>query len=313
MPASRSEGAPQLVILAAGLGSRYGGMKQLEAVGPGGATLMEYSLYDAKRAGFGEAVFVIRADMEAAFARFASACFASRIPWRTAIQRLEDTPPGVAAPPGRKKPWGTAQAVLAAAACVDRPFAVLNADDFYGAEAFAALAEFLGAHAGDRPASYAVVGFRLGETVSASGGVNRAWCRTGPDGWLRSVEEVVGIEAAAGGGFAGRGESGPVSLPAAALVSMNLWGFTPAVFAALRRGFAEFFRSADAARGEYLIPTAIRAALERGECRVRVLDPGSRWFGVTHPGDRPAVAEALRRLVGEGRYPERLWAGGAEP
>jgi hypothetical protein len=298
----------QLVILAAGLGSRYGGMKQLEGVGPGGATLMEYSLYDARRAGFGEAIFVIRADMEAAFAEFANARFGAGIPGRTAIQRLEDIPAGAPVPPDRKKPWGTAHAVLAAADLVRGPFAVLNADDFYGAASFSALADHLRAHAGDRPPSYAVVGFRLGDTVPESGGVNRGWCRADSSGWLENVEEVIKIEPASGG-FAGTGESGPVLLPADALVSMNLWGFTPAVFDTLRRGFAEFFRSGagDPLRGEYLIPTAIRAALERRECRVRVLDPGSRWFGVTHPADRPVVAAALRQLVRDGRYPERLW------
>lgn len=296
----------QFVILAAGLGSRYGGMKQLEAVGPGGATLMEYSLYDARRAGFGEAIFVIRADMEAAFQEFANARFGAKMPWRTAIQRLEDTPSGGMVPPDRKKPWGTAQAVLAAAEHVHGSFAVLNADDFYGAASFSTLVGFLRAHAGDRPSSHAVVGFRLGDTVPDSGGVNRGWCRTDGDGWLESVEEVVGIERGPGG-FTGTGESGPVLLPADALVSMNLWGFTPAAFDTLRRGFVEFFRSGDPVRGEYLIPTAVRAALERGECRVRVLDPGSRWFGVTHPADRPVVAAALQQLVREGRYPERLW------
>ena len=296
----------QLVILAAGLGSRYGGMKQLEALGPGGASLMEYALYDGRRAGFGEAVFVIRADMAEAFNAFAAARFGPRIPWRTVIQRLEDVPGGVVIPPDRKKPWGTAQAVLAAAGVVTGAFAVLNADDFYGAEAFSALASYLREHGTDRPPNYAVVGFRLGDTVPESGGVNRGWCRTGPDGWLQSVEEVSGI-ARGPGGYTGTGESGSLTLPADALVSMNLWGFTPAVFDTLRRGFVEFFRSRDATRAEYLIPTAVRAALERGECRVRVLDPGSRWFGVTHPADRPTVEAALRQLVREGRYPERLW------
>ena len=296
----------QLVILAAGLGSRYGGMKQLEGVGPGGATLMEYSLYDARRAGFDEAIFVIRSDMEEAFGEFANARFGAGFPWRTAIQRLEDVPSGVLVPPDRKKPWGTAQAVLAAADRVHAPFAVLNADDFYDAPSFSALAGHLRAHAGDQPPSYAVVGFRLGDTVPEAGGVNRGWCRADSRGWLESVEEVIRI-APAPGGFAGAGESGPVVLPADALVSMNLWGFTPAVFDTLRRGFAEFFLSGDPARGEYLIPTAIRAALERRECRVRVLDAGSRWFGVTHPADRPAVTAALQQLVRNGRYPERLW------
>lgn len=297
---------PQLVMLAAGLGSRYGGAKQFEALGPGGATLMEYALYDAMRAGFGEAVFVIRPDMEGAFREFAAARFGPHIPWRTALQRLEDVPVEVALPPGRAKPWGTAHALLAAAGQVRGSFAVLNADDFYDAPSFVALAEFLRMHATDRPPTYAVVGFRLGDTVPESGGVNRGWCHAGPGGWLESVEEVIAIEPAAGG-FAGTGETGRVTLGADTLVSMNLWGFTPAVFEALRQEFARFLRSPHAALGECLIPTALRAALARDECRVRVLDPGGRWFGVTHREDRAGVSAELRRLVAAGRYPERLW------
>lgn len=296
----------QLVVLAAGLGSRYGGGKQFEALGPGGTTLMEYALYDARRAGFGEAIFVIRDDMEAPFRQFAAARFGSRISWRTAIQRLDDLPAEMAVPAGRVKPWGTAHAVLAAAADVRHPFAVLNADDFYDSPSFEALAAFLRAPEAAGPPSFAVVGFRLGDTVPASGSVNRGWCRADAAGWLESVEEVTGLVPGQHG-FTGEAESGPVTLGADTLVSMNLWGFTPAVFDVLRRGFANFLTGADARRGEYLIPTAIRAALARGECRVRVLDAGGRWFGLTHRQDRQAVAAALRRLVDIGQYPEHLW------
>jgi hypothetical protein len=296
----------QLVVLAAGLGSRYGGGKQLEALGPGGTTLMEYALYDARRAGFGEAIFVIRGDMEASFRQFAAARFGSRIPWRTAIQRLDDLPAGIEVPAGRVKPWGTAHAVLAAAADVHHPFAVLNADDFYDSPSFDALAAFLRAPQSPGPASFAVVGFRLGDTVPASGGVNRGWCRADAAGWLQTVEEVTGLTPGPLG-FTGVSESGPVTLGADTLVSMNLWGFTPAVFEVLRRGFAEFLAATHASRSEYLIPTAIRAGLARGACRVRVLDAGGRWFGLTHPQDREGVEAALRHLVDIGRYPERLW------
>jgi len=281
----------QLVVLAAGLGSRYGGLKQLDGVGPHGATLMEYSLFDARRAGFAEAVFVIRPDMEEAFRGFA-ARLAGRLSWRTVLQRLEDVPPGVAVPPGRDKPWGTAHAVLAAAPAIHGPFAVLNADDFYGAEAFAALAAFLRAPTSARPPHFAVVGYRLRDTLSEAGPVNRGVCRLDGDGWLQAIEEVMNID----------GSADPD-----AIVSMNLWGFTPALFALLQAGLTSFFRSADAGRGEYLLPSAVREAIARVECRVRVLESGSRWFGITHPADRPGVAAALRALVTAGRYPERLW------
>jgi hypothetical protein len=300
----------QLVILAAGLGSRYGvgggGLKQMETVGPGGTTLMEYSLYDARRAGFGEAVFVIRAEMAERFGEFAAARFGSRVPWRTVIQRLEDVPPGVAPPAGRVKPWGTAQAVLAAADVIRGPCAVLNADDFYGAEAFAALAGFLRQPASDRLPSHAVVGYRLRDTVPEGGAVNRGACRADAAGWLETIEEVTGLARAADGRYAGIGESGEVALAGDALVSMNLWGFTPAIFDTLRRGWREFFHLEPGAR-EYLLPTVVREAVRRNECRVKVLESGSRWFGITHGADRSVVSGELQRLVFEGRYPERLW------
>jgi hypothetical protein len=299
--------APTLVVLAAGMGSRYGGMKQLEAAGPGGATLMEYSLYDARRAGFGDVVFVIRDDMAEPFAELAATRFGKRLSWRTVIQRLADVPAGVTVPTGRVKPWGTAHAVLAAAGEVRGPFAVLNADDFYGAGAFAALSLFFRDHPQDRPPSWAVVGYRLRDTLSEAGVVNRGVCRIGPDGWLESVEEVTGLEPSADGQQMGRGASGPRRLDGDALVSMNLWGFTPAVVDLLIDGFVGFFRSTDALAGEYLLPTVIHQAVRQGAARVRVLDPGSQWFGMTHPADRPRVEAALRQLVVAGLYPERLW------
>ncbi len=299
--------APTLVVLAAGMGSRYGGIKQLDAAGPGGATLMEYSLYDARRAGFGDVVFVIRDDLAEPFAELARARFGKHHSWSTVIQRLADVPAGVTVPTGRAKPWGTAHAVLAAAREVRGPFAVLNADDFYGAEAFAALSIFLRDHAQDRPPSWAVVGYRLRDTLSEAGVVNRGVCRIGTDGWLESVEEVTGLEPSADGRYMGQGVSGPRRLDGDALVSMNLWGFTPVVVDLLRDGFVDFFQSADSLNGEFLLPTVINHAVRHGAARVRVLDPGSRWFGMTYPADRPRVAAALRQLVAAGQYPERLW------
>ena len=299
--------APTLVVLAAGMGSRYGGIKQLDAAGPDGATLMEYSLYDARRAGFGDVVFVIRDDLAEPFAERAAARFGKHLSWRTVIQRLADVPAGVTVPAGRAKPWGTAHAVLTAAREVRGPFAVLNADDFYGAEAFAALSIFLRDHAQDQPPSWAVVGYRLHDTLSEAGVVNRGVCRIGTDGGLESVEEVTGLGPSADGQYEGRGASGPRRLDGDALVSMNLWGFTPTIVDLLRDGFVEFFQSADSLTGEFLLPTVINQAVRQGATRVRVLDPGSQWFGMTYPADRPRVAAALRQLVTAGLYPERLW------
>jgi MobA-like NTP transferase protein len=292
---------PALVILAAGVGSRYGGPKQIEPVGPAGATLLEYSVYDARRAGFGPVVVVTRPELASAF---------ERIDATVAIQRLDDIPAGLTMPAARTKPWGTGHAVLAAATAVGSPFAVVNADDFYGRDAFTRAAEFLDAgHGGAAPESCAIIAYPLRDTLSASGGVNRAVCRADGDGWLETVEEVVDIRRLADGTYAGADARGrPVRLSGDALVSMNLWAFTPAVFPVLRRGFAVFLRKAGReGQGEFLISHAIRDAVRRSEARVRVLGTRARWLGVTYPDDRPRVAAALRELVAAGEYPERLW------
>jgi len=291
-------GAPALVILAAGVGSRYGGPKQIEPVGPAGAILLDYSIYDARRAGFEAVVVVTRPELATAFERIGAT---------VVIQRLDDVPGPV--PAGRTKPWGTGHAVLAAAPEVDGPFAVVNADDFYGRDAFTRAAEFLAAaHGGAGSGTFANIAYPLRDTLSAAGGVNRAVCRADADGWLESVEEVVDIRRVDDGTYAGTDPRGrPVLLAADAFVSMNLWAFTPAVFAVLRRGFAEFLRQASAGRSEFLISHGIGDAVRRGEARVRLLGTHSRWLGVTYPDDRPRVETALRQLVAAGEYPERLW------
>ena len=288
------------MILAAGVGSRYGGPKQIEPLGPAGATLLDYSVYDARRAGFATIVVVTRPELAAAFERTGAT---------VVIQRLDDLPPGLALPPGRTKPWGTGHAVLAAASAVSGPFAVVNADDFYGRDGFTRAAEFLAARAAaESPATFAIIAYPLRDTLSAAGGVNRAVCRADGEGWLESVEEVVDIRRLEDGTYAGTDARGaPVRLSADALVSMNLWAFTPAVFALLRRGLAEFACRADAGRSELLISHGIGDAVRRGEARVRLLGTRGRWLGVTYPDDRPRVAAALRQLVAAGEYPERLW------
>ena len=298
--------APTLVLLAAGMGSRYGGVKQLEPVGPGGATLMDYSIYDALRAGFGKVVFVIRPDLEAGFQETIIPRYAGRIAVTTVHQRLTDLPAGIPVPEGRQKPWGTGQAVLAAEAAVETPFVVANADDFYGAPAFAASAEFLRIPPGEGPSNFALVGYHLRDTLSEHGAVNRGACRVSADGYLEGIEEILEIAPTPTGQLIGRGAKGHVTLARDALVSMNLWAFSPAVFQLLRAGFVRFLPAADA-RSEYLLPAAIQEALDRKVARVRVLDAGSPWFGMTYPADRPRVAQAIQALVRNGVYPEQLW------
>jgi len=298
---------PTLVVLAAGMGSRYGGLKQLEAVGPSGETLMDYSLFDALRAGFTRTVFVIRPDMEAAFHAWASGRFGARMEIATAHQRLEDLPGGATVPPERKKPWGTAHAVLAAAGVVDGPFAVVNADDFYGRQAYEAAARFLRAEAGGAPPAWGLVGYRLADTLSDAGGVNRGVCRADPHGWLTTVEEVTGlvrreatIVGRAGGCQASFGDDDPVS--------MNFWAFTPAFFEAVRGAFGSFVAGADLTKDELLIPAVIAGAIDAGRARVRVLASHARWIGMTYPADRPLVEAELRALVDAGAYPSALWS-----
>ena len=231
-----------------------------------------------------------------------------RIGATVVIQRLDDVPAGVTVPPARSKPWGTGHAVLAAAAAVSSPFAVVNADDFYGRDAFMRAAEFLGGRdGGDVSGTFAIVAYPLQDTLSAAGGVNRAVCRADGNGWLETMEEVVDIRRLEDGTYQGTDtRGGPLRLSGDALVSMNLWVFTPAVFALLRRGFEEFLRHAGREQGEFLISHGIRDGVQRGVARVRLLATRARWLGITYPDDRPRVAAALRQLVAAGEYPERL-------
>jgi dTDP-glucose pyrophosphorylase len=291
-----------LVVLAAGIGSRFGGDKQLEAVGPAGETLVDYTLFDAARAGFARAVLVVRPELDAGLRRHAVARYGGRIAVRTVHQTLDAPALGVALPCARRRPWGTAHAVLAAEPAVEGAFAVVNSDDFYGAEAFEAAARFLRDSVATRSASaalpptWALAAYRLAGTLSDAGSVNRALCRLDRAGWLLDLEERAYDRVAA--------EREPD-----ALVSMNFWCFDQAVFGLLRRGLADFAAQADLERDEYRLPDAVRAWLGEGEARVRVLHDGGRWFGLTHAQDREVVRAELRRLVAEGSYPASLWSG----
>jgi len=283
-------------------------MKQLESVGPSGETIMDYSIYDALRGGFGQAVFVIRRDMETAFGETIGRRYAERLPVASVFQELEQLPAGYVVPPGRTKPWGTAHAVLAAESAVHGPFAVVNADDFYGANSLAALGAFLQRPQAGGPATYAMVGYTLRDTLTEAGSVNRGCCRCTPGGWLESITEVVGIERHGADGRYTDAAGREQILSGDELVSMNTWGFTRDFFGRLRTRFENFLRhNAASATAEFYLPAGVQELMHAGQARVRVLPTPDKWVGVTHPEDKPRVVAMLRRLIGAGRYPEKLW------
>jgi hypothetical protein len=296
---------PSLLVLAAGMGSRYGGLKQIDPVGPAGETIIDYSIYDALRAGFAKVVFVIRHDLEQPFREIVGGRFEQRLPVHYVFQELGDLPPGFAPPPHRAKPWGTTHAILAGEAAISEPFAVINADDFYGAQAFRLMAEHFSAGGADD----AMAGFTLRQTLSDFGSVARGVCDVSPDGYLKSVVEMTRIERD-GDGAKNTDAAGRVArLTGDEVVSMNFWGFTPAVFPALRSKFAAFLeKHGQDEKAECYIPSTINELVASGHARVKVPRTSDRWFGVTYRQDRPLVVESIRQLVAHGHYPERLWA-----
>lgn len=290
---------PTLVVLAAGAGSRYGGLKQLAPVGRHGEVLFDYGIYDAARAGFRRVVFVIRPEFEESCRRHVAEVLGSGLEILFVHQALES------APAGRTKPWGTGHAVLAAAAGIQGPFAVMNADDWYGVEAYRLLAGHFAASA-----EHALVGYTLRETLSVHGGVSRAIAELDSRGYLSRLTEVTGI-ARSGAAYAGRTIAGhAVTLDGSEVVSMNLWGFTPAMLPVLERQFAQFLnaRGTDP-KAEFLLSEAVGAQVAAGEARVRVLPTAERWFGMTYAADDTTVRNEIQRLVQAGRYPDNLQTG----
>jgi hypothetical protein len=300
---------PTLLALAAGLGSRFGGPKQLAPLGPNGETILDYSLHDAVRAGFDAAVLVIRAELRDAFERGLVARWRPHLAVTLVEQTLDQTEEPSVSGAGRTKPWGTGHAVLAARGVLRDRFAVVNGDDYYGRDAMLKLGAFLRDVRADEP-SYAVVGFPLGATLSEAGGVNRAVLDVGPDGLLRHVEEVIGIERTADGDGVVRRPDGTVrAIPKDTLVSMNMWGFTPVVLSQLAEGFGAFLRARGAEpKAEFLIPDHVQALIDAGRATVRVPSGAGPWLGLTHPDDREHVARELTALVERGEYPSPVWA-----
>jgi len=298
---------PALVVMAAGLGSRYGGLKQLERVGPAGETVMDYALFDARRAGIDQVVFVIRRELEAAFRERVGGRYAQWMDVDYAFQDLDAVPAGFRVPPGRVKPWGTAHAVLCAREAVTTPFVVVNADDCYGRVAFEKMAAWAGREEGPLPA-YAMAAFRLANTLSDHGPVARGLCRVAGDGHLEAVREWTGLERA-GDGIRGTDATGARhAFTGDERVSMNCWGFRPSLFPELEAQFRAFLeRRGDDPKAECYLPSVVDTLLREGKCTVRVLDSPDPWFGVTYQEDRAPVAAALLAQQRAGAYPPDLW------
>ncbi len=298
---------PTLVVLAAGMGSRYGGLKQIDPVGPKGEFIIDYSVFDAKRAGFGKVVFIIRRDIEKDFREMIGSRYDGIIPVEYAYQDLDDLPGSFARPEGREKPWGTGHAVWAARNAVREPFAAINADDFYGESGFALLADWL-MKSDPESSDFSMCGFTLEKTLSDHGTVSRGICTRDGKGLLKDVEEhtSIGREEGRITGKNGRGES--VEFAGEEIVSMNMWGFTPALFGHLERLFTEFLSARiGEAKSEFYLPFAVDELIKSGVSRVDVLHSRDSWFGVTYREDKPLVVASLKKLIEEGRYPEGLW------
>lgn len=294
---------PTLLVLAAGMGSRYGGLKQIDPIGANGETIIDYSIYDAMRAGFQRVVFVIRRVIEQQFREVIGARFEKKIAVEYVFQELDILPEGFSVPTNRTKPWGTGHAILMAADVVRGPFAAINADDFYGANSFRVLAEQLKSGSPE----FAMVGFVLRNTLSEFGSVARGVCKTVNGGFLESVTEMTRIERS-GDGVAATGPDGTIlRLTGDETVSMNMWGFTPSLFGQLPERFVEFLRQQGTEeKSEFYLPTAVNEIVQANRARVKVLRSPDSWFGVTYREDRPFVVKSIRELIARGDYPEKL-------
>lgn len=302
--------SPALLILAAGMSSRYGGAsKQTDAMGPSGETLLDYSVYDARAAGFGRIVFVIRREGEAVFRERVVSRLERHLPVALACQDIADLPDGFDVPGDRTKPWGTGHAMWAARHEVREPFCVINADDYYGRDSFAVMAEYLRQPGLDGPpCAYSMVGFQLKNSLSEHGRVARGLCTVRGDGLLIGVEELTDIYQTATGAE-NRTEGQPARpLTGEEIVSLNMWGFTPAVFGQFTRSLVNFLRTGGSSlKAEFYIPRGVDDAIRNGEATCRVLPTSSQWFGVTYKEDKPRVVSAVKALVDAGQYPTPLW------
>lgn len=298
---------PTLFVLAAGMGSRYGGLKQLDGLGPHGETIMDYSIYDAIRSGFGKIVFVIRKDFEADFRSKILSKYENHIPVEVVFQALDNLPEGFVCPEGRTKPWGTNHAVLMGKDVIKEPFAVINADDFYGRNSFEVIAKELSTPK-SRKGDYCMVGFRVGNTMSESGSVARGVCEN-KDGFLTTVVERTAIAYNEKHEISFTDENGKEQiLDPNTPVSMNLWGFTPDYFEFSEKYFIDFLKeNINTPKAEFFIPLVVNELVTKGDASVRVLDTDSKWFGVTYAADRQGVVDKFAELHANGEYPEKMF------
>ena len=297
---------PTLFLLAAGMGSRDGGLKQLDGLGPHGETIMDYSIFDAVRSGFSKVVFVIRKDFEQDFREKVLSKYENHIPVEIVFQSVDALLEGFVCPEGRTKPWGTNHAVLMGKEAIREPFAVINADDFYGRDGFRVLAEWLSKASGEN--RYCMVGYRVGNTLSESGTVSRGICCTDSQGYLTGVVERTDI-ARIDGKITFTGDDGrPATTDDTTPVSMNMWGFTPDYFRYSEEAFKAFLaENIDKPKCEFYIPYVVNELIVGGKATVEVLDTTAKWFGVTYAEDRQGVVDKIRELVAAGEYPEKLW------
>lgn len=298
---------PTLIVMAAGVGSRYGGLKQIDPVGPNGEIILDYSVYDAVRAGFGKVVFIIRRDIEKDFKAIIGSRFADRINVEYVFQELTDLPPGFNVPPGRVKPWGTGHAILSCRKAVTEPFGVINADDLYGAESYKILADYL-SNLDPAGNTYAMVGFRIANTLSDHGHVTRGICEVDASRMLLSVVERFKIEKTQNGVRYQDEKEQWVALQGDEIASMNMWGFTPTLFKYLEQKFPLFLQQAgNNLKAEFLMPSIADELIKDLKITMKVLNTPTKWLGVTYKEDKPEVQKNICDLVGRKIYPSPLW------
>jgi dTDP-glucose pyrophosphorylase len=297
---------PTLLILAAGMGSRYGGLKQIDKIGPSGEAIIDYSIYDAIRAGFGKIVLVIRRELENDFREFFGDKLKGKIDLEYVYQEIENVPAGISINTDRKKPWGTGHAILVARDAVKEPFAVINADDFYGAEAYAAATSYFNSN--QKTSDHFMAGYRLDGTLSENGTVSRGICKTDDNSFLLNIEEITNIgKQETQIGFEDSNKQF-VPLTGQELASMNFWGFYPEIFETFRDGFEQFIQKAkDDPKAEYFIALPLTDMLSSNRGRIKVLQTGASWFGVTYQADKAAAMHNIQKLITNKKYPENLW------